>query len=116
EQLQADDKIQDAIGGAELAMRLEEPVGHDAVLGHAIEDAVGTDDGRVRRAGQDQKADDDDESVEGQAQRLGADDVHGQAADEVLRILGAAQVFGNEQDGQEADAGGEDEAIDEDDE
>ncbi len=42
-------------------MRLEKPGGHDAVLGDAIENAVGTDDRGVDRAGKDQEADHHDE-------------------------------------------------------
>ena len=45
-----------------LRVRLEEPVGQDAVLGDAVEHAVGADDRRVDRPGEDQEADDDDEA------------------------------------------------------
>ena len=66
-------------------MRLEEPVGQHAVLGDAVEDAVGADDRRVDRAGQDQEADDDDEArCSKSLSSARADDVHGQAADQVV--------------------------------
>ena len=69
-------------------MRLEEPVGQDAVLGHAVEDAVGADDGGVDRAGQDQEADHHHEarSSSSLSQRR-ADHVHGQAADQVVAVV-----------------------------
>ena len=50
--LQEDDQVDDAVGGAESRMWLAEPVGEDAVFGDAIEDAVGADDGGIDRAGQ----------------------------------------------------------------
>ena len=64
QQLQAHDQEQDAVGRAVAAVRLEEPVGHDAVFGHAVQHAVGADDRRVHRAGQDQEADDHHEAVQ----------------------------------------------------
>ena len=81
-----DDQVQDAVGRAVARMRLEEPVGHDAVLGHAVEHAVGADDRRVDRAGQDQEADDDDEGVEHQPRHRRPDHVHRQAADQVVGV------------------------------
>ena len=53
-------------------MRLEEPVGQHAVLGDAVEHAVGADDGRVDGAGKDQEADDDDEAFEEQLEQTAA--------------------------------------------
>ena len=38
-------------------MWLEEPIGQDAVLGHAVKHAVGADDRRIDRSRQDQEAD-----------------------------------------------------------
>ena len=105
EQLQADDQVEDAMRGAEAAMRLEKPVGQHAVLGHAVEHAVGADDGRIDRPGQDQEADDDHEGVQQQPGQRRADHVHRQAADEVVGVVLHADFVGDQQHGQEGDAG-----------
>ena len=96
-------------------MRLEEPVGHHAVFGHAVEHAVGTDDRRVHRAGQDQEADDHHEAVQQQGQQ-GPRHVHGQSADEVVLVELHADFIGNQHHGQEGNARREQQAVDEDDE
>ena len=84
-------------------MRPEEPVGHDAVLGHAVEDAVGADDRRIDGPRQDQEADHDDEGVEQQPGPAGP--IMFIARPPIkLPSTPHAHVFGNEQDGQEADA------------
>ncbi len=83
--LQAHDQIQNAVGGAEAAVRLPEPVRQDAVLGDAVQHAVRADDGRVHGAGQHQRADDHDERAERQPHGQRPDEVHGQAADRVVR-------------------------------
>ena len=98
------------------AVRLEEPVGDDAVLGHAVQDAVGADDRRVDRPGENQRADDHHEGVQDEFRPGGAVDAHRQAADEVVPVLLHANVVGNQQHGQDADAAGEDQAVEEDDE
>ena len=45
-------------------VRLAEPVEQHAVLGHAVHHAVGADDGRIDRAGENQHAHDHHEDVE----------------------------------------------------
>ena len=45
--LQNRDQVDDAVGGAELALRLAEPRQQNAVFGHAVQHAVGADDGGV---------------------------------------------------------------------
>ena len=97
-------------------MRLEEPVGHHAVFGHAIQHAVGADDRRVHRAGQDQEADDHHEAVQQQAGRQRPRHVHGQSADEVVAVELHADFVGNQHHGQEGNARREQQAVDEDDE
>ena len=109
-------RIKQPIGGAVVRVRLEEPVGQDAILGNAVEDAVGADDGGVDGAGQDQEADDDDEAFEEQLEHVGPDDVPGQAADQVFRVELHAHFIGNQEHGEKADARGKNNAVDEDDE
>ena len=65
--LQDDDDVDDAIAGAEFRVRLAEPLAEHAVFGNAIEHAVGPDDCSVDRAGENQRSDDNDETVEDQA-------------------------------------------------
>ena len=68
-------------------VRLEEPVGHHAVFGHAVEHAVGADDRRVDRA----RAGSGSRRPRRSAfkRQLGPvrpDDVHRQAADQVVAV------------------------------
>ena len=104
------------MGGAEAAMRPQKPVGQHAVLGHAVEHAVGADDGRIDRPGQDEEPHQHHEGVQQQPGQRRADDVHRQAADEIVGIVLHADFIGDQQHGQEADAGREHDAVDEDDE
>src|ERR1019366_1235385 len=113
EQLQPDDGIDEPRGGAEGFVRVAEPLGEHTILGHAVEDAVGADDGGVDRAGEDHGADQDDESVEEQAERDGADQVHGKAADQVVEILGPGGIR-DDHHGEEGNQRGEDHTVDED--
>ena len=71
--LQRDDGVDQPRGGAEPVMRMAEPVGQDAVFGDAIEHAVGTDDGGVDGAGQQQHAHQHHHAVKRQAQGERAD-------------------------------------------
>src|SRR5205823_14717456 len=57
EELQEQDQRKNSGAGAETRMGLEEPIGQDAVLGHAVKHAVGADDRRIDRSRQDQEAD-----------------------------------------------------------
>src|ERR1035441_10073995 len=66
-------KRRDEILAAGFVWSVVEPLGQDAILGHAVEHAVGADDGGVDGAGEDQSADQDDESVEQQTERDEAD-------------------------------------------
>ena len=85
--LQADDEVDEAVGGAEFAMRMAEPIREDAVLGDAVQHAVRAEDGGVDRPGEHDGADHDDERVEQQSCRHGARQVHRQAADEIVEEL-----------------------------
>ena len=104
DQLQADDEVENAIGRAVARVRLEEPVGHDAVLGDAVEHAVGADDGRVDRARQDQEADDDHEGVEQQLEPSPGRPRSWPGRRSGCRNILHAHVVGDHQHGQEADA------------
>ena len=116
QQLQAGDEVKQPVGRAVFGVRLEEPVGQHAVLGDAVEHAVGADDGGIDGARQDQEADADHEGFEHQLQPGGPEDVPGQTADEVAAIELHADFVGDQYHGQKADAGREHEAVDEDDE
>ena len=73
--------------GAVALVRMAEPVGQHAVLGDAVEHAVGADDRGVDRAGQNQEADEHDEDAERQPHRQRPDHVHRQPADQVVAVL-----------------------------
>ena len=87
-ELQNRDHVDDAVGGAVLALRVAEPGHQHAVLGHAIQHAVGADDRRVDRARKNQPAHDHHEDVERQPQGIGPAQIHRQAADQVGEVLG----------------------------
>ena len=98
-------------------MRLEEPVGQDAVLGHAVEHAVGADDRRVDRPGQDQEADDDDEGVQAAASaQSGPTTFIARPPIRLSAYFAMRDVVGDDHHGQEADAARSDQAVEEDDE
>jgi hypothetical protein len=79
-----------------------EPVGKDAILGHAIEHAVGPDDGRVHRAREDEEAHDDDESAQHEPDPQRSHDVHREAADQVVAVNAHAHVVRNDEGGEPA--------------
>ena len=66
------DQVDQPRGRAVPGVRLEEPVGQHAVLGDAVEHAVGADDRRVDGAREDQEADAHDQRVEDQPRPLRA--------------------------------------------
>src|ERR1035437_1060174 len=113
EQLQPDDGMDQPRGGAEGFVRVAEPLGEHAILGHPVEHPVGADDGGVDRAREDQGSDQYDESVEQQAERDRADQVHGKAADQVVEVLGPRGI-GDEHHGEERNQRGKDHTVGED--
>src|SRR5208283_3723034 len=60
-------EVDDAVGGAEFAVRLTEPVRQHAIFGDAVEHAVRAHDRRIDGSGQDERPDDNDKAVEDQA-------------------------------------------------
>jgi len=62
----AHNHVDDAGSGVELMVRMPEPVGEHAVFRHAVEDAVGPDDGGVHRAGKNQVPTSNHEAVKEQ--------------------------------------------------
>ena len=56
DQLQRHDQVDESRGGAELVVGAAEPVGKHAILRHAVEHAVRSDDGGVHGAGENQGA------------------------------------------------------------
>src|SRR5207244_362583 len=50
EDLQSDDQIENAMGGAECPMRMAKPLRKNPVFGYPVQYAVGSDDGGVHRA------------------------------------------------------------------
>src|ERR1039457_3989846 len=114
EQLEADDGIDEARGGAEAVMRVAEPIGQDAILGDAVEHPVGADNGGIDRAREQQHAHQHDHSVEGQAQGQGAEQVHGKAADQAVQELGAGGL-GDDHHREKGNQRGEEHAVGEDD-
>ena len=96
-------------------MRVPEPVREDAVFGDAVQNAVRTHNGGIHGSGQHQNADQHHEALEDQPQHVWSDKIHGQAADQVVEVLRANRVR-NDHEGEEGNAGGENQAVDEDDE
>src|ERR1039458_3903035 len=94
-------------------VRMAEPLRQHAILGHPVEHAIRADDRRVDRAGEDQRAHQYDESVEQQAQRQRADQVHRKAADQVVQILRPHRI-GNQHHGEKRNQRREYHAVDED--
>ena len=92
EDLQADDHIDDAITGAKPPLRFLEPGGQDAVFHQPVEHAVGADDGGIDRARQNERAHNHHEALEDQPQGVGADNIHGQAADQVGEVFVAHPI------------------------
>ena len=76
--------IQDAMRGAETWVRLAKPAGKNAVLGDAVQHAVGADDGGIDGPGEHQASDHDDKTIETRGARQWPDQVHGQTADGVI--------------------------------
>ena len=107
-----DDQVDEARSGAELVVRMAEPVGQHAIFGHAVEHAVRADDGRVHRARQNQRAHQHDESVEQQAHGHGADQEHREAADQVVQKLRPRRVR-NDHHREERNQRREQQAVDE---
>src|SRR5271163_955989 len=83
--LQQHDDVDDAVAGAKAWMRLAEPRAKHAVFGNTVEHAVGTDDGGVDRAGQNDGADDYHEAVKDQSYDQRALKTHGQPADKIFQ-------------------------------
>ena len=113
--LQDEDQVDDAIAGAELGVRLAEPVGQHAVFGHAHQHAGRADDGGVDGAGENQEADQHHEDAEGDARQHRAHHVHGQAGNQVVLIDLRARPGGDQHGGQQRGAAGKDQAVDGDD-
>ena len=109
--LQQDDGVDDAIGGAEALVRLAEPIEQHAVFGDAVHDAVGADDGGVEGAGENEHADDDHKDVEQQLQQLRTGEVHGQSAEEVVGIQIADVTGADDHGGHHGDDAGADHCV-----
>src|SRR6202453_3600456 len=112
--LQDDDDVDDAIAGAELRMRLTEPLAKHAVFGNAIEHAVGPDDCSVDRAGENQRSDDNDETVEDQAGDERPGEIHREAADQIFEEA-LADVVRDDHHGEKRNQRCEDQAVNEND-
>ncbi len=107
-------QIHDAVAGAELPMRLAEPVGQHAVFGDAHQHAGRTDDRGIDRAGKNQEADDHDKNAEDNPQHLRPDHVHRQAGDQVVAVNRHAHRVGDQHHRQQRTDAGEEEAVDRD--
>ncbi len=90
--LHAADHVDQPRAGAEPLVRLAEPVHQHAVFGQAVHHAVGADDRRIHRAGENQHADEHDEDMEDQAQQRRTGKVHGETAQQVVHVLPAHRI------------------------
>ena len=57
------------------------------ILGQSIQHAIGPDDAGIDRAAEDQEADEHNECLKCQLDRIGAAEVHDQAADEIVGVF-----------------------------
>ena len=110
---QADNHVDDAVAGPEPFVGLLEPGGQNTVFDHPVEYAVGADDGGVHGPGKNERAHDDHEALEDKPQRVRADHVHRQAADEVGKIV-LTHPIGNDHDREERNQRSEKQAVQED--
>src|SRR5258705_1277724 len=92
-------------------MRRAKPFGEHAVFRNSIEHTVRSDDRSVDGASEHQKASHYDEALEQQPQRPGTGEVHGDAADQIVKIL-RANLVGNNRIGEERYEGGKEKRID----
>ena len=113
DQLQQHDRIDQSRGGAEAVVRMAEPVGQHAILGDAIEHAVGADDRGIDGPGQQQHAHQHDHTVEGEPQAERTDQVHRKAADQVVQKLRTGRIR-NDHHREERNQRREDHAVRED--
>jgi hypothetical protein len=93
--LKANDHVDNSVGGSEAGMRLTEPVRQNAILGNSVENAIGTYDCGVDRAGKNQGAHDDHEDVEGKPCNEWTLQTHGESPDQVLKEMGPRFVRNN---------------------
>src|SRR5229473_4095495 len=90
--LQQRDNVDDAVGCAEPAVWLTEPVGKNAVFGNSVEHPVGTYDRGIYSARENQRAHHDNEAVEEESYQERPLKIHGQAADQIFQIALANTV------------------------
>ena len=83
--LQHRDQVDDPESGAELLMRLAEPVHQHAVFGHAVHHAVGADHRSIHGARQNQHAHDHHKDMKHQPQHLRPGQIHRQSAQQIVR-------------------------------
>ena len=107
-------QIDDPIRCAETGVRTSKPICENAVFGNAIQDTVRAHNGCVDGAGKDHNSDHDDESVEEQFQAGWPNNIHCQAADEIV-FEAHSNVVGNNGGGEKGNKRREDEAVNEDD-
>src|SRR5271163_2031165 len=108
--LEEDDDVDDAVAGAKTGVGLAEPGAEDAIFGNTIENPIGTDDGGIDGAGENQGADDNHEAMKNQTEKERPLEIHGQAADEVFEKT-LPNVIGDDHDGKEGDHRGKDQAV-----
>jgi len=96
--------------GAVPRVRLAEPIWQHAILRNAVENAIRSDNGRIHGAGQNQRPNQNDEGVEDQLERDGANQKHREAPDQIVEVFRPLGV-GNEHHGEERDRGSKQQAI-----
>ena len=109
-ELQQDDPVNDAAGGPVRVVRLAEPRHQNAVLRHAVQHAVGADDGGIHGSRQDQKPDHHHKDMEHQPQDVRPAQIHRQPADQVGDVL-PADVIGDDHAGEQRHHSGADHRV-----
>src|SRR5258708_2381848 len=114
ENLQAYDDVDDAIASAIARVRLPEPLSEDAVLGNTIQYTVGTYDCGVHRASENKRSYHYDEPMKNQTGNQGSLKAHGQAADEVFKVI-LPDIIRDDHHREKGHQRGEHQAVDEND-
>ena len=107
------DDVHYPVRGPVFLVQVAEPVVQDAVLGHAVEHAVGAHEGGVDRPHQHQHAGKDHQHLHAEPAPVGALQLQRQAAEQVFRVLAGDKIRRDYQRGDKGKQAGEQHAEDE---
>src|SRR5262249_1728111 len=113
--LQDHNQIQDAMRRTKLSLRVPEPLGQNAVLRNSIQHSIRTDNGGINSACKHQCSNHGHKAAKGNPGPQGSDKIHSKTTDRVVLKCRAYRIRDNHHD-EESHAGGENQAIGENDE